>query len=58
MKSERVNELIIYKEIVNFLFIYFYFIQCKAWRKYCNRSRGKRDFKASSGKDLGNHGLN
>ena len=37
---------------------YFYFIQCEAWRKYCNRSRGKLDTKGPSGKDYGTHGLN
>ena len=36
----------------------FYFIQCEAWVKYCNRSRDKRDFKGSSGKDCGTHELN
>ena len=40
-----------------FIFFY-YFILCEAWGKYCNRSRGKLDFKGSSGKDYGTHGLN
>ena len=40
------------------VFSYIYFIQCEAWVKYCNRSRGKRDFKESSGKGYGTHGLN
>ena len=30
-----------------FLVVDFYFIQCEKWVKYCNRSRGKRDFKGS-----------
>ena len=38
--------------------IVFYFLQCEAWRKYCNQSRGKLDFKGSSGKDYGTHSLN
>ena len=36
----------------------FYFIECVAWGKYCNRSHGKLDFQGSSGKDYGTHGHN
>ena len=39
-------------------FEFFYFIQCEAWGKYSNRSRGKLDFKGPSGKDYRTHGLN
>ena len=41
-----------------FILFIFYFLQCEAWGKYWNRSRGKLDFKGSSGKDYGTHGLN
>ena len=46
-----------YDEIFNII-INFYFTKCEAWGKYCNRSRGKLDFKGSSGKDYGTHRLN
>ena len=32
----------------------FYFIQREAWGMYCNRSRGKLDFKGSLGKEYEN----
>ena len=35
----------------------FTLIQCEAWGKYYNRSRGKRVFEGSSGKYYGTHGL-
>ena len=46
------------KNLESSLFIPCYFIQCEAWGKYWNQSRGKLDFKGSPGKDYGTHDLN
>ena len=57
LKLKELNHIMV--RIAYIIFIQcFYFIQCESWGKYCNRSHDKRDFKGSSGKDYGTHGLN